>query len=170
MPTNSAPLKLMAMDPEDLQILSAHVQDATVRAEDMAYLAKQKRLVLFCNRFDWETALDGHSGGRRRYERRRAALRIERVLKARVQNIRLGAKDDVLVLLAVQFDPGEAPAGVVTLTFSGGAAIRLDVECVEAELSDQGAAWATRSLPTHPGRDTGPQPPTQEPGGEGGKS
>jgi len=51
------------------------------------------------------------------------------------------------------FEPAgspEAPEGDVTLTFSGGAAIRLSVECVEVELKDLGAAWATSHSPEHP--------------------
>jgi hypothetical protein len=60
----------------------------------------------------------------------------------------------VLALLAVTFDPasssGETPEGNVTLTFSGGAAIRLNVECIEVELRDLGAAWTAKRSPKHP--------------------
>jgi hypothetical protein len=55
----------------------------------------------------------------------------------------------VLNLLAVEFIPTDAPAGYVTLTFSGGAALRLDVECLEAELADLGPEWATAACPAH---------------------
>jgi hypothetical protein len=58
-------------------------------------------------------------------------------------------KDDVLNLLAVEFVETEAPSGVVTLTFSGGAALRLEVECLEAELADLGPAWTTTCCPKH---------------------
>ena len=56
-------------------------------------------------------------------------------------------KDAVLNLLAVEFAETEAPAGVVTLIFSGGAALRLEVECLEAELADLGPTWTTGCLP-----------------------
>ena len=58
-------------------------------------------------------------------------------------------KDQVLNLLAVAFEQTDQPAGVVTLTFSGGAALRLEVECLEAELADLGPAWATECCPAH---------------------
>ena len=57
------------------------------------------------------------------------------------------------MLLAVTFEPAEEPSGTLTLQFAGGGAIRLQVECIEAELRDLGAAWATRSKPQHAGDD-----------------
>ena len=85
--------------------------------------------------------------------RRRAALRFERVLGAKVQGIDLAHKDAVLELLAIAFEPGEAPQGHVMLHFAGGGAIRLEVECIEAELKDLGPVWRARSMPQHPGDD-----------------
>ena len=58
-------------------------------------------------------------------------------------------KDQVLNLLAVSFEETDQPAGVVTLMFSGGAALRLEVECLEAELADLGPAWVTECCPAH---------------------
>ena len=58
--------------------------------------------------------------------------------------------DDILSLLAIDFVPAEdSPAGVIELIFSGNAALRLDVECIEARLTDLGAAWETPSRPRH---------------------
>jgi hypothetical protein len=55
----------------------------------------------------------------------------------------------VFNLLAVEFTPTDTPAGFVTLTFSGGAALRLEVECLESELADLGPVWATAECPAH---------------------
>jgi hypothetical protein len=55
----------------------------------------------------------------------------------------------VLNLLSVDFRETDAPAGIVTLTFSGGAALRLEVECLEAELADLGPTWAAAACPAH---------------------
>ena len=79
--------------------------------------------------------------------RRRAALRFERVLSCKYRQV--DGKDAVLNLLAVEFAETDAPSGVVTLTFSGGAAIRLDVECLEAELADLGPTWTAAACPAH---------------------
>ena len=59
-------------------------------------------------------------------------------------------EDAVLSLLAVQFEQGTAPGGYINLIFSGDAAVRLEVECIEAELKDLGPAWRARSKPRHP--------------------
>lgn len=143
-------LKLAALDDEDLQVLSAHLQDAVLRVGDIAYLPKQNRLAAVVNRFDWESARQKAG----KYRRRRSALRFDRVQKAQIQGIRLDARDAVLNLLAISFEPAEAPSGAITLYFAGGGAIRLEVECIEAELADLGPIWETVNKPEH-GEDSG---------------
>jgi hypothetical protein len=146
------PLKLLALDEEDLQVLSSLLQDAVVRVGDMAYLPSQKRFAAILNRFDWESA---SAKGAKDYQRRRTALRFDRVLRAQHKDLRPGAPDRVLSLLAIQFEPGDTPSGKITLLFSGDVTIQLDVECVEAEMRDLGAAWSTRHKPEHPGDGPG---------------
>jgi hypothetical protein len=139
-------LKLIALDPEDLRVLSCHLQDAVIRVGDMAYLKDEMRFAAIVNRFDWERAGQMREGA---YQRRRSGVRFERVKAAQVQGLDLKQKDAVLSLLAVTFEPGEEPEGTLTLLFAGGGAIRLKVECIEAELRDLGAAWRTHSKPQH---------------------
>lgn len=142
-------LKLIAFDAEDLAVVSAHVQDAVLKVGDLTFQPKAKRMVALLRRFDWAGA---ERPGRQQALRRQAALRFERVLGARHQGIDLKARNDVLSLLAIKYDPksAEDPGGSVTLVFAGGAAIQLDVECIEAELRDLGPAWRARSRPKHP--------------------
>lgn len=142
-------LKLIALDTDDLSVLSAHLQDAVIRVGDMAYLPQERRFAAVLNRFDWETVVTAKGA---ELERRRAGLRFERVLDAKVHGVNLKDKAAALALLAIVFEPKDGPEGVagdVTLTFSGGAAIRLSVECVEAELKDLGAVWAAKRTPRH---------------------
>ena len=141
-------LKLIALDAEDLAVLSAHLQDAVLQVGDMAYLAGEHRFALVANRFDWDSALRGKEG-REPFQRRRTGLRLERVLGAKVSGIDLADSSAPLAVLALTFEPGNSPGGVITLRFSGGGAVRLDVECIEAELKDLGAAWVTRRKPEH---------------------
>ena len=146
-------LKLIALDADDLAVISAHMQDAVLTVADLAYLPAEKRFAAVGNRFDWAEALkDGKPGGRG-YARRQAALRFERVLGAKVLDIDMRRKDRVLSLLALSFEPGDPPAGRVILHFSDGGAIGLDVECIEAELTDLGPAWSAKSMPRHPEDD-----------------
>ena len=51
--------------------------------------------------------------------------------------------------LAVTFEPTDAPAGQVLLTFAGGGRVRLDAECLEARLRDLGGVWAAKAQPKH---------------------
>jgi hypothetical protein len=138
-------LKLLALDDEDLAVISAHVQDAVLKVGDLVYLPKERRFAAGMNRFIWEKA----DGKRRTFERRRAALSFDRVLKVRASKIDRSRPDAVLELLAVRFDVGDLPAGKATLIFAGGGAVQLDVEVIEARLADLGAAWATAARPSH---------------------
>lgn len=145
-------LKLVVLDEEDLRVASTHLQDAVARVADVRWRPQEKRLVLALNRFDWE----GAQNGGRHYQRRRAALRFERVLSCKCRDVNPAGKDAVLNLLAVEFRPTDAPTGVVTIAFSGGATLRLEVECLEAELADLGPAWPTASCPGHRLADEAP--------------
>ena len=141
-------LKLIALDAEDLGVFSAHLQDSVIRVADMTFLKGEKRFATLLNRFVWEHAIND-AAGKKTFERRRAGLRFERVLGAKVAGVNLNDDKAVLSLLAISFEAKEAPEGFVTLHFSGGPAIRLHVECIEAELKDLGAAWSARAKPEH---------------------
>jgi len=143
-------LKFVVLDEEDLEVVSTHLQDAVVKASDVLWRPADKRVVIALNRFDWEGVRQGEA----EYHRRRTALRFERVLSCKCRDIRpTGGQqeggDTVLNLLAVEFVETDAPAGTVTLTFSGGGALRLEVECLEAELADLGPSWPTGARPEH---------------------
>jgi hypothetical protein len=138
-------LKLVALDSDDIEVVSAHVQDSVVKVGDILWRPAEKRLIVVINRFDWESTQSLTPP----YRRRRAALRFERVNGFKQRNVACSEQDEVLNLLAVEFTPADAPSGFVTLTFSGGAALRLEVECLEAELADLGPVWATAACPAH---------------------
>jgi hypothetical protein len=138
-------LKFVVLDEEDLEIVSTHLQDAVVKVADVLWRPQQKRVVVAVNRFDWENAQNGSA----EYRRRRAALRFERVLSCKCRAISPAGKDAVLNLLAVEFSETDEPSGVVSLVFSGGAELRLEVECLEAELADLGPSWVTAARPVH---------------------
>jgi hypothetical protein len=140
------PLKFVALDGEDLEVVSTHLQDAVVNASEVLWRPQEHRLVVALNRFDWESAVQP---GKPEYRRRRAALRFERVQSCKSRGLEPQNRSAVLNLLSVEFSPTDAPAGLVTLTFSGSAAIRLEVECLEAELADLGPTWTTAACPAH---------------------
>lgn len=131
-PGNLEPLKFVALDPDDLEVIATHLQDAEIRIADVHWRPNEKRIVFGLDRFDWEAWYASHPDLRRR----RAALRFDRVLSCKCRQMTPDGKDTVLNLLDVEFKVTEAPAGLVTLVFSGGPALRLEVECLEVELVD----------------------------------
>ena len=130
----TAQLKLVALDADDLAVISAHVQDARVQTGDIVWRQGEKRLVVGMNRLDWEQTLAGEAAPRRLV----AALRFDRVLSCKSRNIDLDTPDAALELIGIEFHPGESPGGSAVLMFSQGGALRLDVECLECELADLG--------------------------------
>jgi Protein of unknown function (DUF2948) len=142
-------LKLIALDKDDIAVVSAHVQDARVRVGEILWQPNDHRFVMALNRFDWMTAVDARPETKADYRRCRTALRFERVLDCKCRGVDPSNKNTELNLLAVEFAERDSPAGSVTLTFSGGSVIRLDVECLEAELTDLGEVFAADLCPDH---------------------
>ena len=139
------PLKLIALDRDDLEVISAHLQDSAVKVSDVFWLPQEKRLVLGVDRFDWLAANDE---AKPEFRRCRTGLRFERVYSCQCRGIDPADKNAVLNLLAIDFLENDAPGGEVILTFDNGGAVRLHVECLEAEIADLGPSW-TCQCPQH---------------------
>jgi hypothetical protein len=134
-------LRLLAEDADDLQVLSAALQDAIAKVGDIVFDARARTLTVAVNRYRWEA-------GRKR-ERVRSALQLASVLSVRSRNLRLGARDAVVEILSLAFEPGEAPGGVLVLTLAGDGELRVEVEAVDALLTDLSDPWPARREPTH---------------------
>ena len=139
-------LKLAALDEKDLEVISACAQDSVLKTGEIQYQAKAKRLVLPLNRFVWEREprAKGQSA-----ERRRAVLHFDRVTGVKSNGIDRSKPDTVLSLLAIRFLPDDAPSGKLELIFADDISLLLSVECIEAQLSDIGGAWAAQAKPRH---------------------
>ena len=137
-------LKLLALDEDDLKIVSAHVQDAIVRVADMGFAKSDNRFALIMNRFAWEDKTPGSKG-----IRRRSAMHFDHVKDVKSFGINIKAREGILNLLMIGFREEKPPGGIVTLNFAGGGTVELDVECLELRLSDLGASWAAKSIPRH---------------------
>jgi hypothetical protein len=126
--------RLIALDADDLAVISAHVQDAAVRVGDIIWRRAEKRLVVGMNLLDWDQTISGEVVP----FRLAAALRFDRVLSCKSRNIDLDAPETALDLLGIEFHPGASPGGSAVLHFASGGALRLDVECLECELANLG--------------------------------
>ena len=102
-------LKLVALDRDDIEVISAHVQDALVRVGDVLWLPREHRFVMALNRFDWMAVVDAKHAAE--YRRCRTALRFERVLGCKCRGLDQSDKEARLNLLAVEFAERDAPAG-----------------------------------------------------------
>lgn len=134
------PLKLLAEDQDDLAVISAALQDAVAKVGDIVFEARARRLTIAFNRFRWE-------GGAR--QRVRSALQLGGVMGVQARKIRRERREGVLELLAIGFEPQEAPGGLMTLSFAGGGDLRVQVECVDAVLADISQPWSTPHEPAH---------------------
>jgi len=125
-------LKLVALDREGLEVISAHAQNSCANPRQFAWLPRQKRFVLRMMRYDWAAAKRGVE------ERVGSVLRFDRVTRvSQLGNLQRNG-DKALNLIGVRFEKTIAPSGLILLAFADGSLIRLEVECVEAELRDIG--------------------------------
>jgi hypothetical protein len=136
----SKPLKLYARDGDDMEVLSACLQDSVAQIGDMTFRQEERRFVMLVNRYCWEQEVP---------MRVRAAVQISGVETIRQRQLNLARGDGIVSVLAAQFELTQSPSGVIQLVFSGGGEIRLEVEACEAILEDVTAPWAARSRPDH---------------------
>ena len=146
-----APLRLKALDAEDLAVMAALVQDAVFPAAEMQWDRKTRRFAILLNRFRWEDAPKAEAR-KRNYERVQTVLAFEDVLKVQSQGVDKSDPDMVFSLLAIAFLPGEDGAGRLELTLAGDGVIALEVEALEVILRDVTRPYAAPSnkAPTHP--------------------
>lgn len=129
------PLRLKALDAEDLNVLAALVQDAVFPASEIRWDRKARRFAVLLNRFRWEDA-DRAKARKRDYERVQSVLVIEDVMAVQSQGVDPSDKDMVYALLSITFTPGEDGTGRLELTLAGDGAIAIDVEALEVVLRD----------------------------------
>ncbi len=134
-------LKLAARDRDDLEVISAQMQDALIRLADIRYVQKTRQFALVANRFAWEA--------QPARERHRTGLHFENVLAVKRHGLKQSDPDVILSLMSISFADTDAPAGVVTLTFANGAALRLEVEYLDCLLKDLGGVWGAGRTPDH---------------------
>jgi hypothetical protein len=146
---DDAPLRLIAQEERDLQILASLVQDAVFPIAEMTYAKRQHRFALLLNRFRWEDRPAAERTGRP-FERVRSLLVFETVLAVRSQNIDRGDKDAVLSLLSMRFAPDDQ-GGIVEIVLAGGGTVALQIEALEVTLTDVSRPYRANSghAPAH---------------------
>jgi hypothetical protein len=145
------PLRLKALDTEDLGVIAALTQDAVFPAAEMKWDSKARRFAILLNRFRWEDA-DNARLRKRSFERVQSVLAIEDIVNVQSQGVDKSDPEMVFSLLAIAFTPGEDGTGRVELTVAGDGVIALDVEALEVILRDVTRPYAAPSgnVPSHP--------------------
>ncbi len=146
-----APLRLRAVSPEDLPVISALLQDAVFPVTEMRWDRRRRRFALLINRFRWEDRARAERRGRP-YERVRTLLVADFVTRVASQGIDPRARDDVLSLLSLGWEPMAEGAGRLILTMAGDGAVAVEAECLELTLSDVTRPYVAPSgrAPRHP--------------------
>ena len=142
---DEGPLRLRALDGDDLTVISALVQDAVVTVGEVGWLRQHRRFAALVNRFRWE-------GQTRTPERVRSMLVIEDVLAVKSQGVDPKDKDTVLSILSLSWEPGEDGTGRILVTLAGDGVLAVEVEALEILLQDVTKPYLARSrkAPSHP--------------------
>jgi hypothetical protein len=145
------PLRLLAVDADDLGVIAALTQDAVFPSNEMAWHPKDREFAILLNRFRWEDADVARKRGRP-VERVQSVLLFGDVHKVQSQGVDRGDADTIMSLLSIKFEPGEDGTGRVVLTLAGDGAIALDVETINARLQDVTRPYIapSRKTPDHP--------------------
>ena len=141
------PLRLKALDEEDLRVVSSLAQDSVFPGSEMLWQRTQRRFAILLNRFRWEDPARERHGA----ERVQSVLAFEDVISVQSQGVARDA-ETVFSLLAIEFITSEDGAGRIELTLAGDGAIALEVEALEVSLKDVTRPYGAPSgaVPEHP--------------------
>ena len=138
-------LKLLALNDDDLKVLSAHLQDSVILVKDIIFLKKSRTFLMMVNRFMWE---DVERGIFRENKRIRCAIKFENVLEVKSRNISQKKKDKILELLSIDSEVKNNKKELL-ITFAGNNEIILIVEEINILLDDVGFPWKVKHVPKH---------------------
>ncbi|MDB5393728.1 MAG: hypothetical protein JWM91_1234 [Rhodospirillales bacterium] len=141
-PPREGPLKLRAVDTEDLAVLAAFLQDSIANVSEMAYLPEQRVFALAVCRFRWERLLTATPEAV--FERVSCAVTISGVDTPKYRGFSLKDRGRTMPLLTMTFDEA-----IITLTFGGDGAVRLPVAGLDVRIEDFGECWPTTTKPQH---------------------
>jgi hypothetical protein len=129
------PLRLRALDADDLAVISALLQDAVFLRRDARWRRAERRFAILVNRFRWEDLPRAEQTGRT-FERVRCVVSIEDALQVRSSGLDGVDDDTVLSILSVSWIPAAEGTGAVEIMLAGDGAVRVAAEALEVFLRD----------------------------------
>ena len=139
-------LKLIAKNEEDLNVISAYLQDSIILVKDIVFLKKNRSFVVMANRFMWE---DVEKGVFRKNKRIRCAIKFGEVLEVKSKNINQKNKNFPIEFLAIKCSSAEDDIYKIRIFFAGDSMITLKAEVIEVALEDLGNSWDVKYIPKH---------------------
>ena len=135
-------LKLKAKDADDIQVISAVLQDSIAPVVDMDYRAEAKNFIMVVQRLCRETGTDTTK------ERICCALNIRGVENVQTHGFNPASTDQMLDLLALLPEGND-----LHLVFASDARIRLQLKDWSLIIEDFGEPWPAQCRPCHDGED-----------------
>ena len=139
-------LKLNAVSQNDLQVMSAHLQDSITQIKNIAHLKKNRIFLIQFNRFMWE---DVEKGVFRKNKRVLSVLKFENVINVYSKNLNQKNKERFLDFLAIESKFLSDKNYEIKLNFAGDILIKLNTEVIECFLEDISDPWETKNKPKH---------------------
>ena len=139
-------LNLTGENEEDLNIMSAYLQDSIVLTKDITFLKKNKSFIMMANRFMWE---DPEKGLFREAKRIRTAIKFANVIKVKSKNIGQKNASEPLDFLAMKSNIDNDENKKIKIFFAGNSAIFMLLEAIEITMNDLGEPWSVKSIPKH---------------------
>ncbi len=147
------PVALKAEDAEDLEVISALVQDAVISDRDVVFLKETGVLFMGISRYLWENELSevdvaNQSNSEEQpcaHMRRHALLRFEGVDNVQRNNFETAFQDHIGEILAINWDEKEN----IEIQLAGGGSLAFATPSLNCYLQDVGEEWPTQWRPSH---------------------
>lgn len=138
-------LKLSAMEAEDIIILSAAMEGAITSPGEMSLSQIGRNFTLTASRFMWEKENATTTSA----QRIRSGLYLGDILSVKSSGIAQDNPTTAMELLNISCKSGEDGTAEIQLNFANNGTLLLDVECINAALTDIGDPWKVDVIPTH---------------------
>ena len=139
-------IKLIGKSYEDLEVISAYIQDSIVEVKDIVFLEQNRIFIMIINRFKWENV---EKINLKENKRIRCAIKFEEVLKVKSKKINQKSKNKRLECLAIKCREILNNNYEIKIFFAGDGIITLISEAIEVVMHDLGKAWNVANIPKH---------------------
>ena len=139
-------LKIHALNLNDLNLISAYLQDAICPTSDILNLKRNRIFIMQLNRFMWENLNKNVSIVKKRI---RTILKFEGVLAVSSKNITNQKRGEFFEFLTIESKKMPDKNYEMKIIFAGNSIIKIIAEMIDVKLDDQGTPWDSKLKPKH---------------------